>query len=52
MEIDLTELRRASDFFDQQVSQWVEQDSKLQEVIKKLEELYPPTQKTMGSARG
>ena len=52
MEIDLTELRRASDFFDQQVSQLVEQDPKLQEVVKKLEELYPPTQKTTGSARG
>ena len=51
MEIDLSELQRASDFFDQQVSQWVEQDSKLQEVIKKLEELYPPTQKTMPACR-
>jgi proteasome assembly chaperone (PAC2) family protein len=52
MEIDLTELRRASDFFDQEVSQLVEQDPKLHEVVKKLEELYPPTQKTTGSARG
>jgi hypothetical protein len=52
MEIDLTEMRRASDLFDEQVSQLVEQDPKLHEVVKKLEELYPPTQKTTGSARG
>jgi len=45
IEIDLTELQRASDFFDQQVSQLVEQDSKLQEVIKKLEELYQQAEK-------
>src|SRR4030043_1590306 len=45
IEIDLTELQRASDFFDQQVSQWVEQDSKLQEVNKKLEELYQQAEK-------
>jgi proteasome assembly chaperone (PAC2) family protein len=45
MEIDLTELRRASDFFDQQVSQLVEQDPKLHEVVKKLEELYQQAEK-------
>ena len=45
IQIDLTELRRASDFFDQQVSQWVEQDPKLQEVVKKLEELYQQAEK-------
>jgi len=45
MEIDLTEMRRASDFFDQQVSQLVEQDPKLHEVVKKLEELYQQAEK-------
>jgi len=45
MEIDLTELQRASDFFDQQVSQLVEQDPKLHEVVKKLEELYQQANK-------
>jgi proteasome assembly chaperone (PAC2) family protein len=38
--LDLTELRKASEFFDQQVNQLVEQDPKLREVIKKLEEIY------------
>jgi proteasome assembly chaperone (PAC2) family protein len=45
MAIDLTELQRASDFFDQQVSQLVEQDPKLHEVVKKLEELYQQADK-------
>src|SRR4030043_1819304 len=45
IEIDLTELQRASDFFDQQVSQLVEQDPKLHEVVKKLEELYQEAEK-------
>jgi proteasome assembly chaperone (PAC2) family protein len=40
IEIDLSELQRASDYFDEQVNHLVEQDPKLQEVIKKLEELY------------
>jgi proteasome assembly chaperone (PAC2) family protein len=40
IEIDLSELRRASDYFNEQVNLLMEQDPKLQEVIKKLEELY------------
>ena len=40
MEIDLSELRRSSEYFDQQVNHLVEQDPKLQEVIGKLEEVY------------
>ena len=40
IEIDLSELQKASDYFDEQVNHLVEQDPKLQEVIKKLEELY------------
>ena len=40
IEIDLSELQRASDYFYEQVNHLVEQDPKLQEVIKKLEELY------------
>jgi len=38
--IDLSELQRASDYFNEQVNHLVEEDPKLQEVIKKLEELY------------
>jgi proteasome assembly chaperone (PAC2) family protein len=40
IEIDLSELERAGDYFDQQVNQLVEDDPKLQEVISKLEEVY------------
>jgi proteasome assembly chaperone (PAC2) family protein len=40
VEIDLSELERAGDYFDQQVNHIVEQDPKLQEVISKLEEAY------------
>jgi proteasome assembly chaperone (PAC2) family protein len=40
IEIDLSELQRAGDYFDEQVNHLVEQDPKLQEVVKKLEELY------------
>jgi proteasome assembly chaperone (PAC2) family protein len=40
MEVDLSELARASEYFDQQINHLVEQDPKLQEVIKKLEEIY------------
>jgi proteasome assembly chaperone (PAC2) family protein len=39
-EIDLSELERASEYFDQQVNHLVEQDPKLQEIVKKLEEIY------------
>jgi len=40
MEVDLSELEKASDFFNQQVKHLVEQDPKLQEMISKLEEVY------------
>jgi len=40
IELDLDELKRAGDFFDQQVNHLVEQDPKLQEIINKLEEVY------------
>jgi proteasome assembly chaperone (PAC2) family protein len=45
VEIDLSELERASDYFDQQVNHVVEQDPKLQEVIGKLEETYKRSEK-------
>ena len=40
MEIDLSDLQRASDYFDHQVNQLVEENPKLQEIISKLEEVY------------
>ncbi len=40
IEIDLSELENASDYFDQQVNHLVEEDPKLQEVISKLEEAW------------
>jgi len=40
IEVDLSSLENAGDYFDQQVNQLVEQDPKLQEVISKLEEVY------------
>jgi proteasome assembly chaperone (PAC2) family protein len=39
-EIDLSGLENASDYFDHQVNDLVSQDSKLQEIINKLEEAY------------
>ena len=45
MEIDLSNLERASDYFDQQVNDLVKQDPKLQEVISKLEEAYKRSEK-------
>jgi proteasome assembly chaperone (PAC2) family protein len=40
MKIDLSDLERAGDYFDQQVNHLVEDDPKLQEIISKLEEAY------------
>ena len=51
MDIDLTNLRMASDYFDEQVSQLVEQDPKLQEVISKLEEVYKRSEKVPPSGK-
>jgi proteasome assembly chaperone (PAC2) family protein len=45
VEIDISEIERASDYFDQQVNHLVEQDPKLQEVIGKLEEAYKRSEK-------
>ena len=40
IEVDLSELENAGEYFDQQVNHLVEQDPKLQEIISKLEEVY------------
>jgi proteasome assembly chaperone (PAC2) family protein len=40
IEVDLSELERATDFFDQQVNHLVEGDPKLQEIISKMEQIY------------
>ncbi len=40
IEMDLTEIEKASDYFDQQVNHLVRQDPKLKEIIDKLEEAY------------
>ena len=44
-EMDLSELEKASEYFDQQIDHLVEQDPKLQEVISKLEEVYKRSDK-------
>ena len=57
MEIDLSELEKASGHFDVQVNHLVEQDPKIQEVISKLEESYkrsgkiPPLSEGEGGAK-
>jgi proteasome assembly chaperone (PAC2) family protein len=45
IEVDLSELEKAGDYFDQQVNHLVEEDPKLQEVISKLEEVYKRSEK-------
>jgi proteasome assembly chaperone (PAC2) family protein len=40
IQVDLSELEKAGDYFDQQVNHLVEEDPKLREVINKLEEAY------------
>jgi proteasome assembly chaperone (PAC2) family protein len=45
IEIDLSELENAGEYFDQQVNHLVEQDPKLREVISKLEEVYKQSEK-------
>ena len=45
IKIDLSELERAGDYFDQQVNHLVEEDPTLQEVISKLEEIYKRSEK-------
>jgi proteasome assembly chaperone (PAC2) family protein len=45
IEVDLSELEKAGDYFDQQVNHLVAEDPKLQEVISKLEEFYKRAEK-------
>ena len=45
IEVDLSELENASEYFEQQVNHLVEQDPKLQEIIRKLEEVYKGSEK-------
>jgi proteasome assembly chaperone (PAC2) family protein len=45
IEVDLSELEKAGDYFDQQVNHLVEEDPKLQEIISKLEEVYKRAEK-------
>jgi len=40
VEVDLSQIEKAGEYFDQQVNHLVEEDPKLQEVIGKLEEVY------------
>ncbi len=51
IEVDLSELENASEYFDQQVNHLVEQDPKLQEVISKLEEVYKRSEKIPQSSK-
>jgi proteasome assembly chaperone (PAC2) family protein len=40
IEVDLSDLEKAGEYFDQQVNHLVEEDPKLREVIRELEEVY------------
>jgi len=51
MKLDLSEMERTSDYFDQQVNHLVEQDPKLLEVISKLEEVYRRSEKVPSLSR-
>jgi len=46
IEVDLSELERATDFFDQQVNHLVEGDPKIQEIISKMEQIYKQSDKS------
>ncbi len=46
IEVDLSELERATDFFDQQVNHLVERDPKIQEIISKMEQIYKQSEKS------
>ncbi len=52
IEVDLSELEKAGDYFDQQVNHLIEEDPKLREVINKLEEAYKRAGKAPGPSRG
>jgi proteasome assembly chaperone (PAC2) family protein len=51
IEIDLSEVENASNYFDEQVNQLVKEDPKLQEVISKLEEVYKRSEKLSAETR-
>lgn len=51
IEIDLSEVENASNYFEEQVNQLVKEDPKLQEVISKLEEVYKRSEKISAEAR-
>jgi len=51
MNVDLSELARAGDYFDQQVNHLVEDDPKLQEIISKLEEAYKRSERVSQFSR-
>jgi proteasome assembly chaperone (PAC2) family protein len=51
MQIDLSDLERAGDYFDQQVNHLVEDDPKLQEIISKLEEAYKRSERVSQFSR-
>jgi len=46
IEVDLSELERATEFFDQQVNHLVERDPKIQEIISKMEQIYKQSEKS------
>jgi proteasome assembly chaperone (PAC2) family protein len=50
-EIDLSDLEKAGEYFDQQINQLVEEDPKLQEVISKLEEVYKGSERILQPLR-
>ena len=52
IEMDLSELERASEYFSQQVDHLVEQDPKLKEVIDKLETIYKQSSATASLVQG
>jgi len=52
VEMDLSELERASQYFDQQINHLVEEDPKLQEIIKKLEDIYRQSSSPLQTGRG
>jgi len=52
IELDLSELEKAGEYFDQQVNHLVEEDPKLREVISKLEEVYKRSGKNPELSKG
>ncbi len=52
MELDLSDLEKAGEYFDQQVNHLVEEDPKLQEVIRQLEDIYKQSGKIPEPPKG